>query len=88
MNLGYSLKTERSPGDIYTLAHLGFGYTARQYGWSREDILLVATFYELIEDQLIDVLHLNRRIEWSSEPKANALVDIVAAYLGARLAEQ
>ena len=74
-----------APLDGYTLAHFAFGYIAKQNGWSVSSILVVATLYELIEDQLIKELGILRRVGWTAEPKSNALMDIVAAYLGSQL---
>ena len=78
-------RTDRSPIDGYTLAHFAFGYIAKQNGWSVSSILVVATLYELLEDQLIKELGILRRVGWTAEPKSNALMDVLAAYLGSQL---
>ena len=71
--------------DFYSLIHFGVGYWAKKRGFPTQQIMIAAVIYELIEDPLIDGLKLKR---WRKETKNNALVDILLAYLGARMAER
>ena len=73
---------DKSTLDVYTLAHIGFGVISHQMGLSMPKTLLLATLYELIEDDLIVKLGLRQKANWNKEIKYNAIADILAAYLG------
>ena len=70
--------------DKYTLVHFLFGYAAKKYGLSYEQIMWIITIYELAEDAILRIFNL-RRIGWEKESKHNVLMDITVALLGAKL---
>jgi hypothetical protein len=70
--------------DGYTLVHFVAGYLARKQGASYPMIIVGSIVYELVEDKIIDSFALSK-IGWDKESKKNAIVDIAAALLGARL---
>ena len=76
--------TDKSPVDRWTLIHALWGYAGKKHGLTTTQIMIISTLYELVEDAVIDK-GLNR-VGWTKEEKHNALVDILAAYLGSELA--
>lgn len=71
--------------DKYTLAHIVGGALLQRVGFSERTAIILAILYELIEDDLIDALKLQR---WKVEGKGNALVDVIAAIVGYQLAQR
>jgi hypothetical protein len=75
---------DQKPIDGYTLVHFLVGYLARKHGASYPMIIVGSIVYELLEDKIIDSFTLSK-IGWDKESKKNAIVDIAAALLGARM---
>lgn len=71
--------------DKYTFAHILGGYLLYRVGLSERMAILLAIGYELIEDDLIEGLGLQR---WKIEGKGNALVDVIAAIAGFQLGKR
>lgn len=78
------MKQDVAPIDLYTLVHFLYGYLAREYNWSREDIMVGAIMYEFIEPTIIKIMRQNLGImAWGHESKQNILWDIFIAEIGA-----
>jgi hypothetical protein len=76
--------TDKSPIDAWTLVHGLWGYLGKKQGLTTTQIMIISTLYELIEDTVIE--NGMNQVGWTKEEKHNALVDILAAYLGSELA--
>jgi len=74
--------SDKSTLDAYTLAHIGFGVLSHRFGLSIGQCLILATLYELVEDDFIVKLGMREKANWRKEIKYNAVADIISAYLG------
>jgi len=75
--------------DLYTIAHTLYGYTAKRLGMSNTQIVLLAIAYEIIEPYIIRYMREDLNLDvWGYETKENILVDILSAYIGAKLGEK
>jgi len=75
--------------DLYTIAHTLYGYAAKRLGMSNTQIVLLAIAYEIIEPSLIRYMREDLNLDvWGYETKENILVDILSAYIGAKLGEK
>ena len=80
---------DESAVDIYTLVHTMYGYGANKIGMSNTQIVAVALLYELIEPSIIRYMREEMKLDtWGYESKRNIFVDILVAYLGAKLGEK
>jgi len=79
---------EKQPIDSYTVIHLLYGFLAKKSGFSDTEIVIVALLYEIIEPHIIESMQQGTNpLEWNHEGKKNILVDVLAAYIGSRLAK-
>lgn len=83
------MKQDESAIDLYTFAHLGFGIGAKQLGMSTNQILIIAVAYEILEPSIIKYMRESLNINaWGYESKSNIVVDVLAAYVGAKIGEK
>ena len=76
----------KSTIDLYTLVHMMYGYVAKKVGMSDTQIVGLAILYELIEPSIIKYMREDLKIDvWGYESKKNIALDVVVAYLGAKL---
>ena len=80
-----NLTTDRSPVDYWTIVHSLWGFIGTRQGLTTTQVMLVSTLYELVEDRVIEQGMKN--LGWTKEAKHNALVDILAAYIGSEMAK-
>ena len=75
--------------DIYTLVHTLYGYGAKKLGMSNTQIVALAVLYELIEPSIIKYMREDLKLDvWGYESKKNIALDILVAYVGAKIGEK
>lgn len=80
------MKQDRSAIDGYTFVHMGFGYGAKKMGLNNSQILILAIVYEMIEPSIIKYMREELKLDvWGYESRQNIVVDVIAAYVGAKL---
>ena len=78
---------EKQPIDSDTVIHALYGFLAHKSGLTDAEILALAILYEILEPAIIDQMRQGRNpLKWNHEGRGNIAVDILAAWLGARLA--
>ena len=74
--------SDRSVFDPYSLIHFLYGYGSFRLGLTANQTVLLSVLYEMIEDNIVEVMQQAQNDAWEKEDKYNALADVLMAILG------